>query len=126
LTSAQGLPTPAAGTGTGAAKGAAIALDGSGDPPARAKRAGPEPEGGAFEAAKSVWRPQDEGASAAEATTGPSVTEPSVAEPVANEPRLKRHPGPPATPMRRSDEDVAELEVLDERLKALLPDLAGF
>ncbi len=126
LTQGQGLPTPAAGTGAGAAKGAAIALDGPGDPPARAKRAGPEPEVGAFEAAKIVWRPQDEGASAAEATTGPSVTEPSVAEPVANEPRLKRHPGPPATPMRRSDEDVAELEVLDERLKALLPDLAGF
>ena len=42
------------------------------------------------------------------------------------ETRLKRHPGLPPTPIRRSDDDVAELEVLDERLKVLLPDLAGF
>lgn len=49
-----------------------------------------------------------------------------AAEPPATESRLKRHPGLPPTPIRRSDEDVAELEVLDERLRALLPDLAGF
>lgn len=43
-----------------------------------------------------------------------------------NEPRVKRFPGPPATALRRSDEDVAELEVLEDRLAALLPDIAGF
>jgi len=45
---------------------------------------------------------------------------------VVSESRLKRFPGPPPVAIRRSDDDVAELEVLDERLRALLPELAGF
>jgi len=44
----------------------------------------------------------------------------------ASESRLKRFPGPPAVAIRRSDDDVAELEVIDERLRALLPEMAGF
>lgn len=44
------------------------------------------------------------------------------------QPRLKTSaaPPPPPLPARRYDEDIAELEVLDERLRALLPELAGF
>ena len=55
-----------------------------------------------------------------------AATPSPVVEPVVSESRLKRFPGPPAVAMRRSDDDVAELEVLDERLRALLPELAGF
>jgi len=41
-------------------------------------------------------------------------------------PRLKRHAAPPAPPMpaRRIDEDLVELELLDERLRFMLPELA--
>ena len=49
-------------------------------------------------------------------------------EPPLTQPRLKTSaaPPPPPLPARRFDEDIAELEVLDERLRALLPELAGF
>ncbi|MFO0749315.1 MAG: hypothetical protein U1F43_27165 [Myxococcota bacterium] len=50
-----------------------------------------------------------------------------VAADNADGPRLKRAPAPPspAIPLRKIDEDLAELEVLDERLKFMLPDLAA-
>lgn len=46
----------------------------------------------------------------------------------ATQPRLKTSAAPPPPPMpsRRSDEDIMELEVLDERLRALLPEMAAF
>lgn len=49
-------------------------------------------------------------------------------EPSHTQPRLKTSaaPPPPPLPTRRFDEDIVELEVLDERLRALLPELAGF
>lgn len=51
-----------------------------------------------------------------------------TSEPSHTQPRLKTSaaPPPPPLPARRSDEDIVELEVLDERLRALLPELAGF
>lgn len=58
----------------------------------------------------------------------PTEVRPPAPEPPATQPRLKTSaaPPPPPLPTRRSDEDIAELEVLDERLRALLPELAGF
>ena len=55
-----------------------------------------------------------------------SPAAPVVPTEAVSESRLKRFPGPPPLAIRRSDEDVAELEVLDERLRVLLPELAGF
>ncbi len=60
---------------------------------------------------------------------GPTVPHRPLAEgAVSTQPRLKTSAAPPAPAVssRRTDEDIAELEVLDDRLKALLPDLAGF
>lgn len=61
-----------------------------------------------------------------EVAVAAAVVPSPVVETVVSESRLKRFPGPPPVAIRRSDEDVAELEVLDERLRALLPELAGF
>ncbi len=66
--------------------------------------------------------PSDAPAAPAVAPAAPAVSPGEV----AHESRLKRFPGPPPLAIRRSDEDVAELEVLDERLRVLLPELAGF
>ncbi|MCC6621411.1 MAG: hypothetical protein IT385_09150 [Deltaproteobacteria bacterium] len=74
-----------------------------------------------------------QGASEAPAAIEPPAPEPVVvSEPAPTEgvtvegPRLKRHaaPPPPPVPARRIDEDLVELELLDERLRFMLPELA--
>lgn len=68
------------------------------------------------------------GVATATAPTAPTpIAAAAPSEPAPSESRLKRFPGPP-TPvnLRRTDEDVSELELLDERLRSLLPEMAGF